>query len=131
MGVTLRARIRHITVHCTDPYELAAFWAAMLGGSLHPEDQPGDPEALVAWDDDAPALLFVQVAAPSEDHGRLHVDLQPLEPRDDAVERVLELGGRQIADRRREDGSGWVTMADPEGNVFCIERSAEERAASG
>jgi Glyoxalase-like domain len=25
-----------------------------------------------------------------------------------------------VADHRRPDGSGWITMADPEGNEFCI-----------
>jgi hypothetical protein len=35
-----------------------------------------------------------------------------------------------VADRCRPDGSGWVVMADAEGNEFCVERSAEERAAA-
>jgi predicted enzyme related to lactoylglutathione lyase len=25
-----------------------------------------------------------------------------------------------LADHRRPDGSGWITLADPEGNEFCI-----------
>jgi hypothetical protein len=32
-----------------------------------------------------------------------------------------------VGDHRKPDGSGWVTMADPEGNEFCVERSARER----
>jgi hypothetical protein len=28
---------------------------------------------------------------------------------------------------RKADGVGWVTMADPQGNLFCVERSATER----
>ncbi|USQ77089.1 hypothetical protein [Ornithinimicrobium cryptoxanthini] len=27
----------------------------------------------------------------------------------------------------KEEGSGWVTLADPEGNVFCVLRSVAER----
>lgn len=132
MAIALQIRIRHLTIHCDDPYGLATFWAEVLGGSLHPDDQPGDPEALVTWDDHAPALLFVHVNEPSTEHGPLHLDLQPVnETRDEAVHRVLELGGRELADRRRDDGTGWVTMADPEGNVFCVERSAAERSGSG
>jgi hypothetical protein len=26
----------------------------------------------------------------------------------------------QVADHRRASGRGWITMADPEGNEFCI-----------
>jgi hypothetical protein len=32
--------------------------------------------------------------------------------------------------RADSTGSGWVTLADPEGNEFCIVRSDEERALS-
>ena len=32
-----------------------------------------------------------------------------------------------VSDRRPE--LGWVTMADPEGNEFCVEKSLAERAA--
>jgi hypothetical protein len=27
---------------------------------------------------------------------------------------------RTSPDHRRPDGSGWITLADPEGNEFCI-----------
>ena len=36
------------------------------------------------------------------------------------MERILALGASQLADHRRPDGSGWITLADPEGNEFCI-----------
>ncbi len=35
---------------------------------------------------------------------------------------MASLGARIVADHRRPDGSGWVLMADPEGNEFCVER---------
>jgi len=38
----------------------------------------------------------------------------------DFTERLLALGASQLADHRRPDGSGWITLADPEGNEFCI-----------
>jgi predicted enzyme related to lactoylglutathione lyase len=49
--------------------------------------------------------------------------------RDEEVERLLGLGATLVADHRRPDGSGWAVLADPEGNEFCVERSAAERAA--
>ena len=36
-------------------------------------------------------------------------------------------GATLYEDHRAPDGRGWVTLLDPEGNEFCIERSATER----
>jgi catechol 2,3-dioxygenase-like lactoylglutathione lyase family enzyme len=54
-------RLRHVTIDCADPYELATFWSNVTG-----------------W---------------------------------------------PVSDRR-PDGRGWVTLLDPEGNEFCVEREA-------
>ncbi len=63
---------------------------------------------------------------------RIHFDLEPTDrTREEEVARVVGLGATQLADRRNPDGSGWVVLADPEGNEFCILRSAAERAAAG
>ena len=58
---------------------------------------------------------------------RLHLDLRPTERRDAAVDHALALGGALLDDSRTPDGAGWVTIADPEGNELCVERSAAER----
>ena len=50
--------------------------------------------------------------------------------RDDEVTRLLELGATLIDDRRNPDGTGWAVLGDPEGNEFCVERSAAERSTS-
>jgi len=47
--------------------------------------------------------------------------------RDDEVEWLKKIGATEYEDCRKPDGTGWVTMADPEGNPFCVERSATER----
>ena len=58
----------------------------------------------------------------------MHLDLTPaMRSRDEEVARLLAIGASLVADYRRPDGTGWVTMADPEGNEFCVERSARER----
>ena len=76
-------------------------------------------------------LLFIEVPDDKQVKNRVHLDLKPAEgPRDEEVARLLRLGARQLADHRREDGTGWVTLADPEGNEFCVVRSDAERAAS-
>ena len=59
----------------------------------------------------------------------MHLDLQPTDrTRDEEVERLLAIGATVYDDQRRPDGTGWVTMQDPEGNEFCVERSTQERA---
>jgi hypothetical protein len=44
------------------------------------------------------------------------------------VERLTSLGAIEVVDRRNRDGTGWVVLADPAGNMFCVLRSDEERA---
>jgi predicted enzyme related to lactoylglutathione lyase len=59
---------------------------------------------------------------------RIHLDLGPTDrTRDEEVARLRVLGAGVVADHRTAEGLGWVVMADPEGNEFCIERSDKER----
>jgi hypothetical protein len=59
---------------------------------------------------------------------RLHLDLTPTDrTREEEVERVIGLGATVHQDLRTEDGGGWVTLLDPEGNEFCVLRSEAER----
>lgn len=44
---------------------------------------------------------------------------------------VKALGATVVSDHRNPDGTGWVVLADPEGNEFCVLRSNAERAAFG
>ena len=48
--------------------------------------------------------------------------------RDEEIERLKGLGATEYEDHRKPDGTCWVTMADPEGNLFCVERSRAKRA---
>ncbi|WP_215457230.1 VOC family protein [Streptomyces sp. ATCC 21386] len=113
-----------LTFDCTgDPYYVALFWSELLGRPLVEDDKPGDPEALVADPDGGPRLLFVRVRETKAVKNRIHFDLRPRgRSRAEEVERAVALGARVIADHTRPDGGGWVLMADPEGNEFCVER---------
>ncbi|MFF3745612.1 VOC family protein [Streptomyces kronopolitis] len=122
----MTSRVRHTTVDCTDAYRLACFWAQVLDGTLAEDDLPGDPEATVTAS--GGALLFLTMPDAKTVKNRVHLDLEPQDrTRDEEVERLLALGATLVADHRRADGSGWATLADPEGNEFCVERSAAER----
>ena len=60
----------------------------------------------------------------------MHLDLRPVDrTREEEVDRLIALGARQLTDHRRADGSGWITLADPEGNEFCV--LSREPAGSG
>jgi Glyoxalase-like domain len=60
---------------------------------------------------------------------RVHLDIEPQSgTRDEFVERMLTGAATLQEDHRKPDGKGWVTLRDPEGNEFCVERSAAERA---
>jgi hypothetical protein len=75
-------------------------------------------------------VLFIQVPEPKTDKNRIHFDLRPTNgTRDDELARLISLGARTVQDLRQPDGTGWVVLADPEGNEFCILRSDTERAA--
>ncbi|REK84365.1 VOC family protein [Streptomyces inhibens] len=119
--------VRHVTIDCADAFRLAGWWAQVLDGSLADDDLPGDPEATVTAA--GGALLFIAVPDAKTVKNRVHLDLQPQDrSRDEEVARLLALGATLVADHRRPDGTGWATLADIEGNEFCVERSAAERA---
>ncbi|GGR26684.1 VOC family protein [Streptomyces cinereoruber] len=121
--------VRHVTIDCADAYSLASFWAQVLGSKVSDEDEPGDEEALV--ESPGASLLFIQVPEPKAAKNRVHLDLQPQDrTRDEEVERLIGLGATLLDDRRNPDGTGWATLADPEGNEFCVERSRAEREAT-
>jgi hypothetical protein len=119
--------VNNLTFDCADARRLAEFWAAMTGWIVFYDD---DPEVLVAPHFPEPGLtmLFIPVPEGKTAKNRLHLDLQPTDrTRDEAVAQAIELGATLVGDFRKEDGSGWVTLADPEGNEFCVERSVSER----
>ncbi len=128
----MTAQIRHVTFDAAEPYALAGFWSQVTGYGEDPEDpnEPEHTEALLVAPDGRAALLFVTVPEPKTVKNRVHLDLMPTDrTRDEEVDRLLGIGATLVADHRRPDSTGWAVLADPEGNEFCVERSAAERAA--
>ncbi|WBC15785.1 VOC family protein [Micromonospora sp. WMMA1998] len=122
--------VQNVAIDCADAYGLARFWSEVTGRPLHPEDRPGDPEAQVLLAE-GPVLHFNQVPEPKTAKNRIHLCLRPETSREPEVERLLGLGATLVDDRRHPDGTGWAVLADPEGNEFCVLRSAADRAATG
>ena len=127
----MTARISHTTFDAVDAYSQSVFWAGVLGFSQDPEqpDAPGDEECMIFSPDGSQRLLFIEVPETKQVKNRLHLDLMPATgTRDEELARLLALGASIQQDLRQPDGTGWVMLADPEGNEFCILRSDAERA---
>jgi len=125
--------ISHTTVDCTDAYALSKWWETVLDYVENPEDPnlPGHEECPISSRDGSHSVLFIEVPEKKQVKNRIHFDLRPVEgTRDAELARLLEHGAAQVDDLRKPDGSGWVVLADPEGNEFCILRSHGELAAT-
>ena len=130
----MTSRISATTIDCKDAFALASWWKHVLDYTDDPADPeggnaPGQEECMIVDPIGGPRLLFIEVPDVKQCKNRGHFDLAPTDRwRDAEVARVIALGAKQLADHRNPDGTGWVTLADPEGNEFCILRSDEERA---
>lgn len=127
--------ISHTTIDCANAYELSTWWKQLLGYEDLPDDpnEPGHEECMIQRPDGGHQLLFIEVPDAKQGKNRLHFDLRPSErSRDDEVDWALSIGATEIDDQRNRygPGVGWVVLADPEGNEFCILRSAAEIEAT-
>jgi hypothetical protein len=92
------------------------FWA--IGSAIrHPGDPaPGEPGARSRR-----RLLFLAVPEPATAKNRWHLDLNVGPDRiEDEVARLVALGAEERY-RIAEHGQRHVTLADPEGNLFCVQ----------
>ncbi len=130
----MTVKINKVTVDAQDAYAQSLWWTQVTGWQPDPND-PNEPDHQECWigpGDGSPGLLFINVPEPKSLKNRVHFDVQPVSrTRDEEVEYLVSLGATVVADHRQPDGRGWVVMADPEGNEFCVERSAQERQSSG
>ncbi|MHC5261902.1 VOC family protein [Streptomyces sp. UC4497] len=105
-------QIAALVIDAEDPERLAAFWSELLG---RPIDRRTGP---YIWLRREGGLVFGFQRNPKPTPGkdRMHVDLTSS---DLAAEqqRVEALGGRRLEEY---DEGGFLVMADPEGNEFCI-----------
>jgi len=134
-----------IAVDCARPHELADWWAEVLGWQVEPQDEAfirrmvdeghaSDEETMrhrgaLVWkagaalnspDPGRPRLLFQQVPEAKVGKNRLHLDVRVGPERQEAeVIRLVAMGATELW-RGAQGPHTWVTMADPEGNEFCV-----------
>lgn len=82
--------LAQVTVDCHNALQLAQFWAAAFDVALDTEPAPSEFVACLQSDD-----------------------------READVERLVGIGATRIHDKD-EWGVRWTTLADPEGNEFCV-----------
>jgi Glyoxalase-like domain len=124
------AEIRDVVIDSRHPASLARFWAAVLdgyrvapydedelarlraSGIVDPED---DPSVLVeAASGVRPRFFFQLVPEPKLVKNRVHLDLHA-EDLPSETARLVNLGASVLG-----EFDGWVVLADPEGNEFCL-----------
>jgi Glyoxalase-like domain len=132
----MAAFVAHTTIDCANAFALSEWWKLVLGYSDLEDDanEPGHEECMIRDPETGHRLLFIEVPDAAQakrrcGKNRLHLDLRPREAtRDDELAVLLAHGATTVADLRGKagPGTGWVVLADPEGNEFCILRSEAE-----
>jgi predicted enzyme related to lactoylglutathione lyase len=111
-GYAERMEIDCVIVDCVDPARLAEFWGEVLGRGV---DRRVGPYVFLERRRGL-ALGFQRVDGPKTGKNRLHLDIEAADPLAEAS-RVEALGGRRA---EGFEAGGFLVMADPEGNEFCI-----------
>ena len=111
-----------ITVKTDRHLEVARFWRDFLGMRV----APNHSDSVLLRGPGLPDLL-IQPSAHPVATGAIHLDLRPAD-QDAAVARALTLGATR-ADIGQAGDEGWVVLADPGGNLFCLLESASDHAA--
>ncbi|XAS66754.1 VOC family protein [Micrococcaceae bacterium Sec5.7] len=139
-----------IAVDCKDPHTLADWWAETLDWAVEPQDEAfirsmieqgfaTEADTLthngkLVWRDGAAIrppdeldakpplrrLLFQTAPEGKTVKNRVHWDVNLAGGDKDAVRQALEARGATFLWTASQGPHSWHTMADPEGNEFCI-----------
>jgi hypothetical protein len=114
-----------VNFEADDPAALAEFWSAVTGATPSPG---GHSVLLPPAGPDGFALFFQPRNGPRPEHQPAHLDLTvPWGSRRGEVERLLALGAAHKWDILDEvPYVQWTTLADPEGNLFCVAEHSPE-----
>ncbi len=136
-----------ITLDCADPQSLAAFWVKALGYKMEdppaghaswqdwleanhvPPEQWNSRAGIVDPQGIGPRFWFQRVPESKAGKNRMHLDIrtgdasvsaqQRREKAETKARQLVEAGATRLYEMS-EYGSYWLTLADPEGNEFCI-----------
>ena len=134
-----------VTIDATDPHVLADWWSEALGWEVEPsdedfirrmvaeghasEDDTTTHRGVLVWtlgaalrspDPGRPRVLFQRVPEEKTVKNRLHLDVRVGPERwEEEVARLVSLGATELW-RGTQGPMAWVTLADPQGNEFCV-----------
>jgi predicted enzyme related to lactoylglutathione lyase len=105
--------VSDIIIDCADPERVATFWADLLA---RPVAESRGPYVWLTRAEGAIGFGFQKVSEHRSGKNRVHVDLSV---RDLVATkaRIEALGGHRVEGYER---GGFLVMADPEGNEFCL-----------
>jgi hypothetical protein len=135
-----------VTVDCTEPHQLAEWWAEALEWEVERQDaafiqrmidegHASEADTTIhagelKWRTGAAIvadvagtrrrILFQFVPEPKTVKNRLHLDIRTSGEDLNAVRHRLEGLGATFLHDGRQGPNVWVTMRDPDGNEFCI-----------
>jgi hypothetical protein len=139
-----------VVVDSQRPHELADWWAETLGWAVEPQDEAFIKRMIaeghateedtithngqLRWSEGValrhpdelagggtrPRVLFQLVPEPKTVKNRLHLDVRPGgDSADEVVARLTERGAK-VLHTGSQGPHVWRTLADPEGNEFCV-----------
>jgi hypothetical protein len=122
------SKFTELAIDCADPSGLARFWCAVLGYEVRDEEDglvtigsPEVPEGRNRSGPVPPELTFARVPEGKIVKNRVHLDVNATDrEQDEEVGRLLDLGARHADIPGQTGEESWVTLADPEGNEFCV-----------
>src|SRR5688572_28620821 len=103
-----------VTFDTTDADSLATWWADQTGGEVVERNEGW--YVMVAGGTLPVHLAFQKVDDPTPGKNRIHLDLTASDL-DAEVDRLITAGASLVA-RRGDESFRWVTLADPQGNLF-------------
>jgi len=116
--------IGNICIDAEDPQAQSVWWAKVLRDfEIDPDcdiSDDGGREEYGLVNNKGTGLIFVRVPEKKSVKNRMHMCLKPADlTHDEEVNRLLHLGASMIDDKPTPE-RGWVVLADPEGNEFCV-----------
>jgi len=137
-----------IVFDCHDPHMLAHWWAETLGWHVEPQDEAfirsmveqghateadtrlhngalvwREGAAITSEVERSPSttrIYFQQVPEQKSNKNRMHVDVRTGNDDPAKVREELVARGATILSTGSQGSHTWTTMADPEGNEFCV-----------
>lgn len=106
-------RIKSVNMQVKDLHRAAGFWTSALDYELCGGEIGDSSPTLIPKDGAGPVIVL-------DTDDRTHLDLSVADRAEQQaeVDRLVRLGARVARDYR--DGGGHVTLADPDGNLFCV-----------